>query len=55
MDEKRILIIIPTLNEGQILGKVISDLNKYFINHNILVIYAYSSDETYNEVKKKKC
>ncbi len=53
MDEKRILIIIPTLNEGQIIGKVISDLNKYFINHNILVIDAYSSDETYNEVKKK--
>ena len=52
MNEKKILIIIPTYNEGLIIGKVISEINKIFKAANILVIDAYSSDETYNQVKK---
>ena len=52
MNEKKILIIIPTLNEGLSIGNVISELKKHFSNPDILVIDAYSSDETLNEVKK---
>ena len=52
MNEKKILIIVPTLNEGLSIGNVISKLNKHFSKPDILVIDAYSSDETVNEVKK---
>ena len=52
MNEKKILIVIPTYNEGLIIGKVISEINSIFKTANILVIDAYSSDETYNQVKK---
>ena len=52
MPEKKILIIIPTYNEGLIIGKVISQLNKNFKSAKILVIDAYSSDETCDEAKK---
>tara|TARA_B110000037_G_scaffold221667_1_gene293394 strand:- start:1959 stop:2720 length:762 start_codon:yes stop_codon:yes gene_type:complete len=52
MSEKKILIIIPTYNEGLIIGDVISELNKNFEKANILVLDAHSSDETYSEVKK---
>jgi glycosyltransferase involved in cell wall biosynthesis len=52
MNEKKILIIIPTYNEGLIIGKVISDIKKSFKTADILVIDAYSSDETYKLVKK---
>ena len=52
MNEKKILIVIPTYNEGLIIGKVISEIKIIFKTENILVIDAYSSDETYNQVKK---
>ena len=52
MNEKKILIIIPTYNEGLIIEKVISDIKKSFKIADILVIDAYSSDETYRQVKK---
>jgi len=52
MSEKKILIIIPTYNEGLIIGKVISEINTIFKTANILVIDAYSSDKTSNQVKK---
>ena len=52
MNEKKILIIIPTYNEGLIIEKVISEINTIFKKVDILVIDAYSSDETYNQVKK---
>ena len=52
MGEKKILIIIPTYNEGLIIEKVISEINIIFKKVDILVIDAYSSDETYNQVKK---
>jgi glycosyltransferase involved in cell wall biosynthesis len=52
MSEKKILIIIPTYNEGLIIEKVISDIKKSFKIADILVIDAYSSDETYRQVKK---
>ena len=52
MNEKKILITIPTHNEGLIIGKVISEINTIFKRADILVIDAYSSDETYNQVKK---
>ena len=52
MGEKKILIIIPTYNEGLIIEKVISEINTIFKKVDILVIDAYSSDETYNQVKK---
>ena len=45
MDEKKILIIIPTYNEGLIIEKVISEINTIFKKVDILVIDAYSSDE----------
>jgi glycosyltransferase involved in cell wall biosynthesis len=52
MNEKKILIVIPTYNEGLIIGKIITEINTIFKTANILVIDAYSSDETYNQVKK---
>ena len=52
MDEKKILIVIPTYNEGLIIGKVISEIKIIFEKVDILVIDAYSSDETYNQVKR---
>jgi glycosyltransferase involved in cell wall biosynthesis len=52
MNEKKILIIIPTYNEGQIIEKVISDIKKSFKLSDILVVDAYSSDNTYNQVRK---
>ena len=52
MNEKKILIIIPTYNEGLIIDEVISEINAIFKKVDILVIDAYSSDETYNQVKK---
>jgi len=54
MNEKKILIVIPTYNEGLIIGKVISEINTIFKTANILVIDAYSLDETYNQVKKNR-
>ncbi len=52
MNEKKILIIIPTYNEGLIIGEVVSQINKIFKSADILVVDAFSSDETYSEVKK---
>ena len=52
MDEKKILIVIPTYNEGLIIEKVISEIKIIFEKVDILVIDAYSSDETYNQVKR---
>jgi len=52
MDEKKILIVIPTYNEGLIIEKVISEIKTIFEKVDILVIDAYSSDETYNQVKR---
>ena len=52
MNEKKILIIIPTYNEGLIIEKVISEINTIFKKVDILVIDAYSTDKTYKEVKK---
>ena len=52
MNEKKILIIIPTYNEGLIIEKVISDIKKSFKLSDILVVDAYSSDNTYNQVRK---
>ena len=52
MNEKKTLIVIPTYNEGLIIEKVISEIKTIFKTENILVIDAYSSDETYNQVKK---
>ena len=52
MDEKKVLVTIPTYNEGLIIKKVISEIKTIFEKVDILVIDAYSSDETYNQVKK---
>ena len=52
MNEKKILIVIPTYNEGLVIGEIISEINKIFETAKILVIDAYSFDETYNEAKK---
>ena len=52
MNEKKILITIPTYNEGIIIEKVISEINTIFKKVDILVIDAYSTDETYKQVKK---
>ena len=52
MNEKKILITIPTYNEGLIIEKVISEINTIFKKVDILVIDAYSTDETYKQVKK---
>ncbi len=52
MNEKKILIIIPTYNEGLIIKKVISEISTIFGKVSILVIDAYSTDETYDQVKK---
>ena len=52
MNEKKILITIPTYNEGLIIEKVISEINTIFKKVDILVIDAYSTDKTYKEVKK---
>lgn len=54
MNEKKILIVVPTYNEGLIIKKVISEINTIFEKVNILVIDAYSTDETYDEVKKNE-
>ena len=52
MTEKKILIIIPTYNEGLIIGNILSELKETFISADILVIDGYSSDRTFDEVKK---
>lgn len=52
MNEKKILIVIPTYNEGSIIKKVLSDIKSNFESADIFVIDAYSSDETLKEVKK---
>ncbi len=52
MNEKKILVIIPTYNEGLIIEKVISEINTIFEKVDILVIDAYSTDKTYEQVKK---
>ncbi len=52
MNEKKILITIPTYNEGLIIKKVISEISRVFEKVDILVIDAYSTDETYEVVKK---
>ena len=52
MNGKKILIVIPTYNEGSIINKVLSDIKSNFESADILVIDAYSSDETLKEVKK---
>ena len=53
MNEEKILVIIPTLNEELIIRKVISEI-KVFQNIDILVIDGYSYDKTFNEVKKEQ-
>ncbi len=52
MSEKKILIIIPTYNEGLIIGNVVTEFKKYFFEADILVIDAYSSDNTTTEAIK---
>ncbi len=52
MNEEKILIVIPTYNEGSIINKVLSDIKSNFETADIFVIDAYSSDETLKEVKK---
>ena len=52
MNGKKILIVIPTYNEGLIIEKVISEIDTFFETANILVIDAYSSDETCDQAKK---
>ena len=51
MNEKKILITIPTYNEGLIIKRVISEINTTFEKVDILVIDGYSTDETYDQVK----
>tara|TARA_B100000989_G_scaffold297726_1_gene284466 strand:- start:430 stop:1137 length:708 start_codon:yes stop_codon:yes gene_type:complete len=52
MNEEKILIVIPTYNEGSIIKKVLSDIKSNFESADIFVIDAYSSDKTLKEVKK---
>ena len=52
MNEEKVLIVIPTYNEGSIINKVLSDIKSNFETADIFVIDAYSSDETLKEVKK---
>ena len=52
MDEKKVLVTIPTYNEGLIIKKVISEIKTIFEKVDILVIDAYSTDGTYEQVKK---
>ena len=52
MDEKKVLVTIPTYNEGLIIKKVISEIKTIFEKVDILVIDAYSIDGTYEQVKK---
>ena len=52
MIKKKILIVIPTYNEGLIIGKLISEIKFFFQSADILVVDAYSSDETYDQVIK---
>ena len=52
MAENKILIIIPTYNEGLIIGDVVTEFKKKFFEADILVIDAYSSDNTTNEAMK---
>ena len=54
MNEEKILVIIPTLNEELIIRKVISEIKVSFKNIDILVIDGYSYDKTFNEVKKEQ-
>ena len=51
MSEKKILIAIPTYNEASIIEKIILDIKSNFENADILVIDAYSTDETLSKVK----
>ena len=52
MNEKKILIVIPTYNEDLIIEKVISAIKINFKSSDILVVDAYSSDKTVERVKK---
>ncbi len=52
MNSKNSLIIIPTYNESKIIEKVILDIKNEFRGTDILVVDAYSSDNTSDIVKK---
>ena len=51
MNEEKTLIVIPTYNEASIIKKIISDIKNNFKKGDILVIDAYSTDETFKIVR----
>ena len=53
MSYYKILVIVTTYNESQIIGDVIDDIKKNFSNSSILVIDGYSTDDT-NEILIRK-
>lgn len=46
MHKTRILVIIPTLNEGKAIGAVIKNIKSEIPNCDVLVLDGYSSDDT---------
>ena len=54
MDWKKLTIIIPTLNEGGSIGKLLNKLNKLYPNSKIIVSDDGSKDNTQDIVKKFK-
>ena len=51
MNGKKILIVIPTYNEASIIEKLILDIQNNLKEADILVVDAYSNDETLKKVK----
>ena len=51
MNGEKILIVIPTYNEASIIEKLILKIQNNFEEADILVIDAYSNDETFKKVK----
>ena len=51
MNGEKILIVIPTYNEASIIEKLILEIQNNFEKADILVIDAYSNDETFKKVK----
>ena len=54
MSHIKVLVIVTTYNESEIIEDVINDIKKNFIDSNILVIDGYSTDNTDEILKKKK-
>jgi glycosyltransferase involved in cell wall biosynthesis len=52
INNKKILVILPSLNEEGAIREVIADIKKFIVNSNILVIDGYSSDNTVNYSRK---